>query len=267
MGIRRTHRFPGTRRCGRVRRWHLALAAVIAVCLTSAALTPSIAAATAKFQPNHKTFTDDFSAFDQRYWTVQTLGGVEVDANDATGLTCSIPAEVTEPYFYGLVIPKEDFFIKANSDFHARLLYQCLNWPHANGVHVVLVVTVLDKTNKKTAYQLSVARDSNNSSRDEEYSLSIWKGAGRKAKHVWKTQVTDDRNGSLHVVHLKGVLRAAAGGLIYEFKPKETKLGRVLWSLKVDGQQAYFGFQPVSVGLTKFWVWSAKGFHEPSPEW
>ncbi len=267
MGIRRTLRFPGTRRCARVRRWYLVLSALIAVCLTSAALTPSMAAATAQFYQNHKAFKDNFSAFDHRYWTVQTLGGVEVDANADSRLTFSIPGEVTAPYFYGLVIPKEDFFIKANSDFHVSLLYRCLNWPHANGVHVVLVVTVLDKTNKKTAYQFSVARDSNNSSRDEEYSLSIWKGTGRKAKHVWKTKVTDDRNGSLDVVHMNGVLRAGAGGLMYEFKPKETKLGRVLWSLKVDGQQAYFGFQPVSVGLTKFVVWSAKGFHEPSPEW
>jgi hypothetical protein len=271
MSTRLPWRLPGSGLCRRSGA-RLCLLVVLGLLglITVAGLAPASATAAGQFSDKGHEFEDLFTVFDHRYWTIQTAGGVEVNANGDTGLTFSVPAEVTDARFFGIVSPKQDFFIKPNSLFRIFLYYQTLTWPPADGVSVELMVTVYDKTNKKSAYQMTLARKSNNYSRQEEYSLNIWAGTGAKAKNISKVVPADasKSKGWFSVVHMQpGVFRLRAGSLRYEFKPKVKKLGRTSWTLMVQGQQAYFGFQAASVGLSPFAMWSEKGFHAPSPEW
>ncbi len=237
-------------------------------------LAPGAAAAGVRavaVSPDGKTVSDNFSAIDHRYWTDQAFGGVEI-ASDGMGLLFSIPSEVTAGSFQGLVTATQSFFIKANARFATRLAFECVTWPHANGTSLVLMVTVFDKANKNQVYQMSVGRQSNNFSRAEEFWVSVW---GHKKKHVWKVvpaigrwgylQVGRDEHGFvLNAVEYTPKKKKVS---LYKFSPKVKKLGKATWAFMVQGQQAHWAYQPVTLRVDRFTATSNKGFSFPPAQW
>jgi hypothetical protein len=239
--------------------------------LATAALATAGAASGQTFSNHGRYFSEPFKAIDSRYWTDQVSGGVEMTIQQ--GLIFSVPAELTEASFQGLVAPTQDFYIKSGARFELGISYVCSTWPRANGTSIVLMATVFDKTNTKQLYQMSLGRQSNNYSRNEEFSVSVW---GPKKKHLWKVVPADDTYGYLEIRHDEDGFALVAAksrtsshkSLVYRFTPTVKKFGKTTWSFMVQGQQAYWAFQPVTVRLARFHAYAPKGgFHRPPTAW
>lgn len=119
---------------------------------------------------------------------------------------------------------------------------------------------------------MSVGRQSNNLSRAEEFWISVW---GPKKKHVWKVVPANGTSGYLQVFRDKHgfVLNAVEYTPkkrkvpLYKFSPKVKKLDKTTWAFMVQGQQAYWAYQPVSLHVARFTATSNKGFSLPPAQW
>lgn len=242
------------------------------LCLpTTAALATAGAASGQTFSNHGRYFSEPFNAIDPRYWTDQVSGGVEMTIQQ--GLIFSVPAELTETSFQGLVAPTQHFFIKSGARFELGINYVCSTWPQANGTSIVLTATVFNRANTKQLFQMSLGRQSNNYTRNEEFSVSVW---GPKKKHLWKVVPADGTYGYLEIRHDEDgfaleaarTMTSAKKSLLFKFTPTVKNFGKTTWSFMVQGQQAYWAFQPVTVRLARFHAFAPKGgFHRPTATW